>query len=93
MENRGFSTGLSGRDKPILPLNIPVGTSAGMWVNFFLCFRLTEPALSRAGPKEGSEWPFSLLPGCGVRNPGPLGLASCLLPWHLLLSITADLEN
>lgn len=35
--------------------------------------------------------------GCGCGTPAPLrrplGLTPCFFPWHLLLSITADLEN
>lgn len=69
--------------------------------NFFLCFRLTKPVLSGADPEEGSEWPFPRplravgagprprRPRCAARS----ALTSCLFPWHLLLSITADLEN
>lgn len=59
-ENWGFSSGLSGRDKTILPRNIPVGTTAGglCVCNFFFCFRLSKPVLSGADPEEGREWPF-----------------------------------
>lgn len=78
-ENGGFSSGLSRRDKTILPRNIPVGTAAGR-DNFSLCFRLTKPVLSRAGPEEGSERPFTRRPGfdppavgCGTPGrPAPL---------------------
>lgn len=58
---------------------------------FFLGFRFTKPSSSKAGSEEGS----------GLRDPAPVGLIAparsalvfCLLPWHLLLSITADLTN
>lgn len=93
----------------MLPRNIPVRTAAGEdGHNLFRCFRLTKPVLIIAGTEKGSEWPFPHRPGsdplaAASRHPGPAGPdalsarpsppASSLLPWHLLLSITADLEN
>lgn len=83
----------------MLSRNIPVGTTAGglRVCNFFLRFRLTEPVLSGADPEEGSERPFPRplrAVGAGPRPDRPRSaLIPCLFPWHLLLSITADLEN
>lgn len=60
--------------------------------DFFPCFPLAQPAFSGADPGEGSEWPFPRPLRALAAGPGP-ALTSRLFPWHLLLSITAHLEN
>lgn len=91
-EKGAFSSSLSGRDKTILPRNIPVGTAAGRRRedNFFHGFRLTKSMLSRASLEEDNGCPFPRRPGsdpptadCGTpARPAPLHslLGPSLLP-------------
>lgn len=90
----------------MLPRNIPVRTAAGEdGHDLFRCFRLTKPfQAERVRRKEASGPSLAgRAPTHRLRHPGPAGPdalsarpsppVSSLLPWHLLLSITADLEN